>query len=187
LKNKIKIIIALFLIIITLVFLIFRLQRREYNSETMNVIYQPDLTKILQYGDKLETVRITDRYGNIFDIDDYKNKPILFLFCNANNEHIIKFNDTLKSNIDKYIKTGLQIIYVTTNKNQENTLIKMNSKEKIFYDTDELLFFNQFKISRGCGSTILINKNKTILLSTLTLLPIDIIEEIINNKKDILF
>jgi hypothetical protein len=180
-KPKIKIFVTLFLILNISFFIYTSIKKTKNQTYLKSELV--DITKILKYGEILKNIKLSDRYGSIFDLDDYNVKPILFVFVKFTNEQLNILNKGLCYNLKSYFSRGLNIIYVTVNKEKIE-----NSKELIlFYDTDDHQFFETFKVQKCCGAVILLDKNHRVVLSTPNILSAALIKEILENKVDSLF
>ncbi len=135
---------------------------------------QIDMTKMLQYGEEVNDIEIVDRLGQLFDLDSFRNKPVLFLFVKDDIKNIRSFNDSLRRHLGDYNERGLNTVFINIGQNKEDAKISKQNDLTVYYDTDSLSLFKSFKVFNH-GSNLILNKNHRVVLSTVNVLsPIEL-------------
>jgi len=187
-QSKTKRYIALFIILNVFVYLYFSFSKRPSESAPLQKREAPDISEILQYGDKVENVKLTDKYGNVFDMDAYRDQPLLLLFMKSDFEHLQKYDTELRISLKDFFDKGLKPIYInSTFEIPKEQIENYKGAIKIFQDTDDFLFFNKFKSRKCCGSSILLDRKHIVLLSTISSLRPQQIKDIVEYKEDSIF
>ncbi len=172
-----------FIIIFSGIFIFVKLKTNKQCTGCSN--HKIDITKMLQNGDQLHDLMIGDRFGQIFNMDDYKNKPILFSFVTDNIQNIKIYDDSIKSYLGKYIKDGLIPIYINSSHDIDRHEMQNLSNPRIFFDDDSLNFSKAFKIHKH-SSSIILDKNHRVVLSSLgALLPKNLLKILEYKEKEI--
>jgi glutathione peroxidase-family protein len=144
----------------------------------------PSVKEILQYGDRISDTSIVDRYGNTFNINNYKEMPLLIFFVGSNSDYIKSMNDSLQNRFKYYYDKGLMNIYISKEKTSNNSIIK---NAIIYYDTDSMIFAKIFHTDKVRMANILISRKRVVLLSTAVSVTYDELENILNEKEKILY
>jgi len=145
-----------------------------------------DLTKMLQYGEKVQDIRVADRDGHVFDLAALCNKPLLLVFVRDNLENIQAFNDSLHKHLRQHIAKGMSIVFI----NRCGDLLTSKSYEKggatVFCDNELSSLFNAFKVNNH-SSCIILNKNHKVILSTVSIVRPTDLEKIVHHKETDIF
>jgi preprotein translocase subunit YajC len=185
-----KIFFSIIIISIVLLFVFIRSNRQEQNVCAVCNNEIPDGNKILQYGEVLGDIKLFDRFGKKFDLNEYKNKPVLMIFGTFSKETIFNKINEINVKLDEFIRRGLDIIYISRKIATDSIINAIHEnwdKMKVYFDTDTLTFFKTFKIEKCLGSAILLNKKKKVLLSTLIPITIDQLFNVIYFKGNEIF
>jgi hypothetical protein len=181
--KKIKIIFTIFLVLNVLFFIAFNKPKIKIQKSCIDKY--PDVANILQYGDNVKNIKFDDKYGNHFDFKQYQNNPVLICFLKSDYNSVSILNDSLTKHLKIPLENGLKIIYITKDKNDNKSIESKNIN--LFYDTDSLDISRKFHATESPTQLLLLNKEKTVLLSTVNVLPFSILVKIIENKNDELF
>lgn len=183
-NNRLRLLLLCLLIALTTMVLLF------YRKEPVRIAGCPgsniDMTKMLQYGEKVQGIRLYDRYNQAFDLTKYREKPILFVFIKDNFSNIQTYHDSLYRHLDIFINRGLEIVFINSGITNESSNLLNPKGITLFYDTDSSAFFNAFKVYKH-SSCIILNKNHQVILSTVTaLMPLEL-EKIVRYKEAKIF
>ncbi len=183
-NNRLRFILLVLLIALSSIVLI--LNRKEPVKRIGCPGNDIDLTKMLQYGEKVQDIKVVDRYGRVFDFGNYRQKPLLFFFIQDDPLNILAFNDSLQKHLSTYLVQGLKIIYVNYGKLKSNDDYMVDKLLDIYCDTNNFEFFTLFKVYNHYACIIL-NTERTVCLSTISAItPIEL-KEIIKYKENCIF
>jgi len=186
-NRKFKKIVSVFFTIITILYIYSNIISQEKNKNCSQI--PGDINEIFKYKDLIDSIRLIDRYNNIFDLNDFYNTPLLFLFTRLDEKGLKIHINNIEILFERYIKRGMKIIII----NAKNLDFKYIRREygyqdaiNIYIDTDDHLFFKTFR-SYLHPSIIILNKNHKVMLSTVVWLPFEQIFKIIENKENEIF
>jgi hypothetical protein len=181
-SQKIKILLGLFIILNVVLFL--RFHKNDITQNKFCGDKYPDMTRIYQFGEYVENIPVVDRYGKVFNLNNYTGKPLIMQFLKTDTKAILVLNDSLTNNLGIFIKKGLNIAYITIGK---KTMDFLGNNTSIYYDSDSMNIFKKYKATESFSHLLLLDKNRKVLLSTVYGLSFPLILEIINNKNMELF
>lgn len=183
-NNRLRLLLLCLLIALTTMVLLF------YRKEPVRIAGCPgndiDMTKMLQYGEKVQDVRLADRYRHIFDIADFSNKPMLLIFTKDNLPNIHAYEDSLYKHLKIFIANGLEIVIINNGEFQNGYAFSKQGKAKIYCDTDNMALFKAFRVYKHSSCIILNKDHKAILVTVKILLPNEL-NKIIQYKKAHIF
>jgi cytochrome oxidase Cu insertion factor (SCO1/SenC/PrrC family) len=183
-KDKKRFLILNIIIIVVGIFIIVNIQKKQFIYNKICSGDLIDMTKMLQYGEKVSNIEFKDKYGNIFDLEKFKNEPLLLFFIKDNLRNIQIFNDSLDKYIGEYSRKGLKYIFINTDRNN-NADSANQTRLNVYYDTDSLSLCKLFKVYNH-GSNIILNKDHKVILSTIKVLfPEELLKIIKYKEKDI--
>lgn len=139
---------------------------------------------VFKNGEVISDIKIQGRHGKTFDIDDFKNEAVLFVFLLNNNKELIKYYKELNPLIKDNVKKGLQLVFVAledSSRSRPDTL-ENNMNTHIFYETNKADFLKKFKRKNCCDAMIMINKNHEVVLNAVTYLSPEQLSQIVNKK-----
>ena len=145
-----------------------------------------DITKMLQYGEQVQNIMKTDRYGQVLDLKNFHNKPLLLVFVKDNIAQIRVFDDSLHKRLNIFIAKGLNIVFINSGGFEKESPIGNHGKSAIYCDTDSMALFNAFKVYKH-SSCIILNTNHKVILSTITTVTPGELEKIICYKNAEIF
>jgi len=145
-----------------------------------------DLTKMLQYGDQMGNVKVTDRYGRFFDLDAFHNQPVLLFFIKYNLPNIKALDDSLHKYLKLYFDNGLNIVYVKAGNFCEKRDSPSARGLNVYCDTDSMDLFKAFKVYNH-NACIILDKEHRDILATTKMITLVELEKILRYKEPVFF
>jgi hypothetical protein len=179
-NTKLRVALLLLLMLFSsIIILANRKKEKEYNSSSG---IQIDLTKMLQFGEHVNEIKLTDRYGRTFNLDDFCNGPILLVFIRKKLQDFKAYEDSLHKCLKVNIAKGLNIVFICFEDFGQNSKRTDLSVPNTFCDTNRMDGFKAFKVYNH-SSCIILDKKHNVVLATTRLLTHVELDKIFQYKK----
>ncbi len=185
-KHK-KIVLVSVIVIFTALFIM--IYSEFFDKQEIPVQPAGDDVVVFKNGEVISDIKIHAKHGKTFDIDDFKNEAVLFVFLINNNKELIKYYKELNPLIKDNVKKGLQLVFVAmqdSSRSRPDTL-ENNMNTHIFYETNKADFIKKFKRRNCCDAMIMINKNHEVVLNATLYLSPENLSQIVNKKSKKIF
>ncbi len=183
-NNTIRIGMLFSLIVLTL--LIIFLQRKEPARISGCRGDKIDMSKMLQYGEPVRNIKLADKNGRVFDLNEYHHQPLLLVFVGGKLKNIKVYDDSLRKHIGDYLDRGLNLVYIYRENVQNRLKVTQSLNMDMYYDDDSLSLFTAFRVYDHY-SCIILNREHHVVLSTIVVLAPREIAKIIEYKQSDIF
>lgn len=141
-----------------------------------------DMSKMLQYKEKIIDTSLYDRFGKEFNMKRFDKSPILLTILRDDNDLLLNYDKNLQKKLSRYIKKGLKLVYIIAGLPKNKDFKKRYKSIDIYFDKEPFPLLNLFKINYHESNIILNSKHETIL-SSISIMNSTDLEEIISGEE----